>query len=70
MHGAYGCKFDIAMSQAEHEDFIEQALQDPQGVFHKMLGDISSKKSSARSPEDQEVIHTLITKVVGFGKLD
>ncbi len=65
-----GSKFEIAMSQAEHDDFIEKAIEDPQKVFHAMLGDISAKKSTSFIKEDQDIIHSMINEDVGFSNLD
>ncbi len=63
-------KFEVAMSETEHRNFIEKALKDAEGTVKKMQATINAEKSTSFLPEDQDKIHNMIREVVGFGKIN
>ncbi len=63
-------KFEVAMSETEHRNFIEKALKDAEGTVKKMQATINAEKSTSFLPEDQDKIHDMIREVAGFGKIN
>ena len=62
--------FEIAMSEADQKQFIEDMEGDPQEVLQKMIASIDAKRSECFKPADKDRIFDAIKKTVGFDKIN
>ncbi len=63
-------KFEIAMSEVEHKNFIKRAESNAQTTINAMLATIDAEKSTSFLKEDQDNIHSLIREGVGFAAVN
>ena len=64
------CKFEIAMSEKEQKQFIDDISGDVTSTIDKMLATIDAKKSESFNPEDRDKIFSVIVQTVGFNRIN
>ncbi|CAB9507603.1 Kinesin light chain [Seminavis robusta] len=67
---AQGCTFEIAMSEQDRLQFVNDVANDTEGAMKKMLATVRAEKSQCYKTEDREKIFQVIEKTIGFAKIN
>jgi tetratricopeptide (TPR) repeat protein len=65
-----GGVFEIAMSESDQRQFLEDVRDDPQRRVNQMLGTIRAEKADCFLEEDRENIFSVVQRSVGFGEIN
>ena len=63
------CKFEVAMSSSEENNFLETIKYDAFDSYNRMLAAIDTENSNASKPEDKKKIFDAVS-TVGFDRID
>ena len=58
--------FEVAMSQAQQRQFLEDMAKDGQKAMNKMLATINAEKSECFKSDDRDRIFDAVRRTVGF----
>jgi hypothetical protein len=65
-----GGVFEIAMSESDQKQFLQDVRDDPQRRVNQMLGTIRAEKAECFLEEDRENIFSAVQSSVGFGQIN
>ena len=64
------CKFEVALSGDEKQQFIEAVIADAEKHVNNMLSKIDCEQSECYKPEDRDKIFDVVRREVSFGKIN
>jgi tetratricopeptide (TPR) repeat protein len=64
------CLFEIAMSEPDRLQFINDVTKDTEGAMKKMLATVRAEKSHCFLEEDRNKIFSVIKQTIGFAKIN
>ena len=64
------CKFEVALSGDEKQQFIEAVIADAEKHVNNMLSKIDCEQSECYKPDDRDKIFDVVRREVSFGKIN